>query len=998
MAPTGSLYSQTLQDITNTKLDELAKRREIFERYHKRVISIADKDGDVAENLVVLSDIIKASFGVSVTDGHVVRGSSGTKNAALEIDLQNLDRFLAQAKYDPTVNTKTKERWLQGLLRHVRIQSLKYTYASLYGRLTTEWLGAKTGSATAAIAKTEVGDEDVEMGDYEHVSSAKKLESRAKWEQNVFTAASVDVDAIKSMLGGLYEASPDGSTVLPNALQALRAKVAAFEQRLQTPGNFNQHTLAWVINGLLDSDLLTDEKRDALRDFQGNAVILSEVADVLNMRVAALKDWSWGDEVPLEERRQLNGGFNIYMHEDLLQALFLQYIGVKWSVFWKSAFREFRRTKDVWESAGNTNITAVEKKRREFYLGHTPVGPTVSSMKMKLYRRNYFVSQLFSSENQKTNAEEGEEEADFDEMVPQQQQRSLFAMQSYQAPQSSQKHAARTSTGGQAPRMQMAARASRPTPTGSLGFATPDGWKEDDEEDEEDTDDDDDDDDESAHAKNPMAAKQGLLHLLSTDIMVKTRFYGELACFRSQIDNLYPSLPHASIKTVLSYLGVSPTWLQFFTHFLEAPLRFADESSAAPRQRKNGTPGSHVLSEVFAEVILFNLDLMINQKTEGEILWRLRDDFWFWSADVEICVTAWSSASDFLRTMGLGVNSARTGSVKVQRDEASPSGIEAGNVPTKLPQGQIRWGMLCLEPSSGRFEIDQEMVNKHTDELSRQLKNKGNSVFAFIQVWNSYATRFFTSNFGKPANCFGRQHVDNMLATHRRIQQQVFTQSSNPNSSFVDHLKQVLADRHGVTDIPDGYFYFPTSLGGLDITNPFITLLQVRDNVVADHAKLFSDFLVSEKEGYRIAKHAYETGKTPRNRNRVSGDPNFVPEDPATFMPVAEYTKYREELPYTSGQAQLGDLYKKLLGKPSQQSIETVPNGEILRAVGTTTTSGRGGPLQNWSCMQPYWKWVAELYGPEMIERFGGFEIVDAGLLPMGMVALFRSGRVKWQE
>ena len=38
------------------------------------------------------------------------------------------------------------------------------------------------------------------------------------------------------------------------------------------------------------------------------------------------------------------------------------------------------------------------------------------------------------------------------------------------------------------------------------------------------------------------------------------------------------------------------------------------------------------------------------------------------------------------------------------------------------------------------------------------------------------------------------------------------------------------------------------------------------------------------------------------------------------------------------------------------------------------------------------------MYGPELIEKFGGFNIVEPGLLPMGMVALFRSGRVQWEE
>ena len=144
-----------------------------------------------------------------------------------------------------------------------------------------------------------------------------------------------------------------------------------------------------------------------------------------------------------------------------------------------------------------------------------------------------------------------------------------------------------------------------------------------------------------------MAAKQSLLHILSADIMIQTQLKGDITVFRSQFDNLYPSLPHATIKAVLSFFGVSKKWLDFFTRFLQAPLRFADEPSAEPRQRKTGTPGSHVLSEVFTEVVLFCLDFLVNQSTDGEILWRLHDDFWFWTPDNEKAMRAWGTVNTF---------------------------------------------------------------------------------------------------------------------------------------------------------------------------------------------------------------------------------------------------------------------------------------------------------------------------------------------------------------
>lgn len=67
MASTGSLYSQTLQDITTTKLGELNKRRQSFEYYRQRCDALVHKDDDVTGALVATSDIIKACFNITLS-------------------------------------------------------------------------------------------------------------------------------------------------------------------------------------------------------------------------------------------------------------------------------------------------------------------------------------------------------------------------------------------------------------------------------------------------------------------------------------------------------------------------------------------------------------------------------------------------------------------------------------------------------------------------------------------------------------------------------------------------------------------------------------------------------------------------------------------------------------------------------------------------------------------------------------------------------------------
>ena len=53
---------------------------------------------------------------------------------------------------------------------------------------------------------------------------------------------------------------------------------------------------------------------------------------------------------------------------------------------------------------------------------------------------------------------------------------------------------------------------------------------------------------------------------------------------------------------------------------------------------------------------------------------------------------------------------------------------------------------------------------------------------------------------------------------------------------------------------------------------------------------------------------------------------------------------------------------------------------------------------RQWDSMNWYGKWVMSLHGEEVAKRFGGLNIVDATLIPVGMVQLFKTSRMKLDE
>jgi hypothetical protein len=299
-----SVFSETLQAITTTKLRELSKKRSIFEGSKSSLIAAAKLEQNQQERLRILVEGVKQCFAVKTADprggsGRIISGGSNDQD--LEVMLKNLERFLEQARFDPTISPQLLTDWEESLTKRLNIQSLKFQYATLYGELVTEWLRAeKVVPADDASTTSE---------SFEKINRAERDESRANWEKLVFEPFETDPKAISEYLQVLF--GLDGGTPQSmKALKALRKSVEDFETSLSTPGQFNDVVLRWTINGLMGSGLLSDEKLAVLKDFLASPVILAEVADVLNMRIAAISTWSWDGEVPVEQRRHVTGAYH----------------------------------------------------------------------------------------------------------------------------------------------------------------------------------------------------------------------------------------------------------------------------------------------------------------------------------------------------------------------------------------------------------------------------------------------------------------------------------------------------------------------------------------------------------------------------------------------------------------------------------------------------------------------------------------------------------------
>lgn len=482
---------------------------------------------------------------------------------------------------------------------------------------------------------------------------------------------------------------------------------------------------------------------------------------------------------------------------------------------------------------------------------------------------------------------------------------------------------------------------------------------------------------------------QELLQRLQTEILMQTKLGKEITVIRSDFKWFGPSLPHSTIFAVLEFFGVHAEWTDFFKRVLEPTMRFKQDSPDTPAQtRKRGTLISSPIADCFSESILFCLDYAVNQKAAGTRLYRLHDDIWLWGSS-ETCGKAWKVITEFTDIMGLELNSDKTGCVQITKGrDAAMSTVQPG----ALPQGDVKWGFLILDHVTGRFLINQEEVDKHIEELRLQL-SACRSVLDYIQAWNIYGNRFFANNFGKPANCYGRAHIDSMLATFRRIQEKLFP--DHPGG-VGKQLKLMITSRVGISpsDIPDGYLYWPTSMGGLGLQNPFISLLLSRRDVEKNPEKLLDKYLEEEEFAYARAKARFGAGAADSNADDSSDGgsnyhepswrdaPEFEKLRSEPFMSMDEFTRYRERT-----QSQLGRTYAKLMSEPGASYV--VPSGDVKAAL----PDGE----KMWNELSGYERWVVQLYHKDMIARFGGVDVVDQGLLPTGLIRMLRESRFRWQ-
>ncbi len=382
MASKPNFLTQTLQSITATKKREQNKRRQTFEASKAKVLeSVAAASDDRAQLQLLLEGfkgLSSSNKGVDYVDNDRIGHA------------RNVERYLEQSYRDPSVSSTIIQGFDKTFRQKLEQESQRFEFADLYYRLLGEW----TDTSSKPLEQSEKKEEELD-GSFEHVQKYDLQKLKEKFASVVFSPLETDEAEIDLYLNGLFE--DDHAADL---LQGIREDNTEFARRLKKEvAPFTRDVLKQCIRALLSNNLLNDDAKNTLSEFTTNEVVLDEIADVLNLRFADLDNWSWEaeeDGMYYEPRRQLNGKYRIMMDMDILQAIFLHYIAVKWCAHLKNVFSRLPADPKFWK--GPKKMTAEEKGRWYYFMG-TEVTAGVTSNKMNTFRETFFMSALPASLN-----------------------------------------------------------------------------------------------------------------------------------------------------------------------------------------------------------------------------------------------------------------------------------------------------------------------------------------------------------------------------------------------------------------------------------------------------------------------------------------------------------------------------------------------------------------------------------------------------------------------
>ncbi|KAL7266232.1 hypothetical protein RUND412_011230, partial [Rhizina undulata] len=357
-----SPYNETLSAVTGVKLKSLSHQKELLSKHYAEIRKQAAAATSQLQRLEILYKGIKYC--------PVPKGTGW-------IDIEPVAAMVQQAAQDRSMGDGVLGMWCTRLETSMEQGLRKFEYAYLFGSVLTEWLqtDGNTKPTVDVGSNSEDGNES-----FIHTGRVEGIQQREMIEDMIFSEAKPDLPKFRLFLNKLFaieedvdgEGTQDYSQVskkekalLKRELERIRQGVKSFGKELRLKKEVNSSDVENAIKGLLVGDSLAEDKKATCREIKSSKTILHEIASVINILLRDLNNWKWPEEgVNIRLLRELSGRYRAYLDEDLLTAIFLQFVGIEWSVLFRNSLDNLVEPKDgAWKSPKSP----LNPKQRELY-------------------------------------------------------------------------------------------------------------------------------------------------------------------------------------------------------------------------------------------------------------------------------------------------------------------------------------------------------------------------------------------------------------------------------------------------------------------------------------------------------------------------------------------------------------------------------------------------------------------------------------------------------
>ncbi|KAJ3486652.1 hypothetical protein NLG97_g6571 [Lecanicillium saksenae] len=424
-ASSSAAILSTMKHVTTNKWDKAEARLEEIKGYvHDAEAKLAYKPGNANANpqdleadvTRLLTAVRKAYAGapeieVNTRAGLRAKGGkvrSSAAHSSLEDRLDNIERMLSNAKYSSGFSPSAALSWRGELLAYLHQSQRRMEYTILFGKLTNEWANFRFGELSESISSAKHGDQESDVSSDDEGISVGRKEMHAQrqvWESLVTNLRTTDKDNITEFLDDLFHSGPryKKESTAVDELADLRTTLLANMRHSIFHGSngtipINVTMVKAAIKAILSADQLGSEKRRAMIDLSSRENVLSEIADILkiDLKLAAIERWSWGDNpIKAEMRKAINGKYRVYMDIELLDSILIQCVGQWISVQVFNALQHawVLPVTSVWKAKEDEKRTAAIKSHIPEFGTQTTYN-SVRELRNDMYRRIFFSPRL----------------------------------------------------------------------------------------------------------------------------------------------------------------------------------------------------------------------------------------------------------------------------------------------------------------------------------------------------------------------------------------------------------------------------------------------------------------------------------------------------------------------------------------------------------------------------------------------------------------------------